>query len=178
MDASRFIDDWTNGGCHLSDGGVLDSTDAPAGLFLLTLLAAQRGFPRGAGGAPELPGFSAGITAALGAIEATQDSDGLTWAKPGYPVKYLMDQSETYAGLVAAWELGRVLGSAGIVERGFRSGRRLLEATLETVRACPCSHGCPSCVQSPKCGNGNEPLDKAGAVLVLDIVLNALAKAA
>ena len=48
MDASGFIDDWTNSGCHLSDGGVLDSTDAPAGLFLLTLLAAQRGFPRGA----------------------------------------------------------------------------------------------------------------------------------
>jgi hypothetical protein len=125
MDASGFIDDWTNSGCHLRDGGVRDSTDAPAGLFLLTLLAAQRGFPRGAGGAPELPGFSAGITAALGAIEATQDTDGLTWAKPGYPVKYLMDQSEAYAGLVAAGELGRMLGSAGIVERATRDATRM-----------------------------------------------------
>ena len=102
MDASGFIDDWTNDSCRLSDGGVRDSTDAPAGLFLLTLLAAQRGFSRGGGGAPQLPRFSAGITGALRAIEATQDADGLTWAKPGYPVKYLMDQSETYAGLVAA----------------------------------------------------------------------------
>ena len=62
-------------------------------------------------------------------------------------------------------------GGAGIVERGFRSGRRLLEATLETVRACPCSNGCPSCVQSPKCGNGNEPLDKQGAVALLSAML-------
>ncbi len=62
-------------------------------------------------------------------------------------------------------------GGAGISERGFRSAARLLEATLETVRWCPCSHGCPSCVQSPKCGNGNEPLDKAGAVSLLAAIL-------
>jgi DEAD/DEAH box helicase domain-containing protein len=62
-------------------------------------------------------------------------------------------------------------GGAGITERGFRSATRLLEATLETVRGCPCSHGCPSCVQSPKCGNGNEPLDKAGAVSLLSAML-------
>jgi len=62
-------------------------------------------------------------------------------------------------------------GGAGIAERGFRSAERLLRATLETVRACPCTHGCPSCVQSPKCGNGNEPLDKAGAVALLSAML-------
>jgi DEAD/DEAH box helicase domain-containing protein len=62
-------------------------------------------------------------------------------------------------------------GGAGIAERGYRSGVRLLEATLETVRQCPCSKGCPSCVQSPKCGNGNEPLDKQGAVAVLSAML-------
>ncbi|MGH2739219.1 MAG: DEAD/DEAH box helicase [Actinomycetota bacterium] len=55
-------------------------------------------------------------------------------------------------------------GGAGISERGFRSGERLLAATEETIRNCPCESGCPSCVQSPKCGNGNEPLDKAAAV--------------
>jgi DEAD/DEAH box helicase domain-containing protein len=55
-------------------------------------------------------------------------------------------------------------GGAGITERGFRSAVRWLEATLETVSRCPCSTGCPSCIQSPKCGNGNEPLDKQSAV--------------
>jgi DEAD/DEAH box helicase domain-containing protein len=62
-------------------------------------------------------------------------------------------------------------GGAGISERGYRSAVRLLEATLETVRSCPCTHGCPSCVQSPKCGNGNEPLDKGGAVSLLASML-------
>jgi DEAD/DEAH box helicase domain-containing protein len=62
-------------------------------------------------------------------------------------------------------------GGAGIVERGFRSERRLLEATLETVANCVCARGCPSCVQSPKCGNGNDPLDKAGAISLLSAIL-------
>jgi DEAD/DEAH box helicase domain-containing protein len=64
-----------------------------------------------------------------------------------------------------------VPGRCGIAERGFSSARRWLEATLETVSRCPCPHGCPSCVQSPKCGNGNEPLDKAGAVSLLEAML-------
>jgi DEAD/DEAH box helicase domain-containing protein len=62
-------------------------------------------------------------------------------------------------------------GGAGITERGFLSEERWLRATLETVRDCPCTRGCPSCVQSPKCGNGNEPLDKQGAVALLAAML-------
>jgi DEAD/DEAH box helicase domain-containing protein len=62
-------------------------------------------------------------------------------------------------------------GGAGIAERGYESGERLLEATSDAVRQCPCAKGCPSCIQSPKCGNGNEPLDKQGAVALLAAML-------
>jgi DEAD/DEAH box helicase domain-containing protein len=62
-------------------------------------------------------------------------------------------------------------GGAGITERGARDADRWLRATLEAIRQCPCSRGCPSCVQSPKCGNGNEPLDKTGAVSLLAAIL-------
>jgi DEAD/DEAH box helicase domain-containing protein len=65
-------------------------------------------------------------------------------------------------------------GGAGFAERGYRLAGIWLRATLEAIQACECPNGCPSCVQSPKCGNGNEPLDKAGAVRVLQIVLNGL----
>jgi len=62
-------------------------------------------------------------------------------------------------------------GGAGIAERGHVLAGRHLRATRDTVRSCPCETGCPSCVQSPKCGNGNHPLDKAGAVRLLDELL-------
>lgn len=65
-------------------------------------------------------------------------------------------------------------GGAGFAERGYRSARRWLDATAEAIASCECRHGCPSCVQSPKCGNGNEPLDKAGALEVLRLVLSEL----
>lgn len=57
-------------------------------------------------------------------------------------------------------------GGAGIAELGFEAAPGHLATTLELVESCGCRQGCPSCVQSPKCGNGNEPLDKAGAILL------------
>lgn len=68
-------------------------------------------------------------------------------------------------------------GGAGFAERGFRRAQTWLGATAAAIEACECPSGCPSCVQSPKCGNGNDPLDKAGAVLVLRLVLAALGRA-
>jgi DEAD/DEAH box helicase domain-containing protein len=65
-------------------------------------------------------------------------------------------------------------GGAGFAERGFLRGPAWLAATRDTIASCECAQGCPSCVQSPKCGNGNEPLDKAGARRLLDLVLNHL----
>jgi DEAD/DEAH box helicase domain-containing protein len=62
-------------------------------------------------------------------------------------------------------------GGAGFAERGFHAAREWLLATRSVIGDCECASGCPSCVQSPKCGNGNEPLDKAGAARLLDAVL-------
>ncbi len=62
-------------------------------------------------------------------------------------------------------------GGAGFAERGWLRAERWLTATLATLRACRCVAGCPACVQSPKCGNGNEPLDKAAATRLLHAVL-------
>ena len=62
-------------------------------------------------------------------------------------------------------------GGAGFAEQGYLHWRAWLTATLEAIATCPCPTGCPSCVVSPKCGNGNEPLDKKGAIEVLQILL-------
>ena len=64
-------------------------------------------------------------------------------------------------------------GGAGFAERGYRAGRDWLAATLAVIEGCGCASGCPSCVQSPKCGNNNEPLDKAGAAALLQLLLEA-----
>ena len=62
-------------------------------------------------------------------------------------------------------------GGAGFAERGYARLAGWLAATRDAIGSCECTSGCPSCVQSPKCGNGNEPLDKAGAKRLLDAVL-------
>jgi DEAD/DEAH box helicase domain-containing protein len=68
-------------------------------------------------------------------------------------------------------------GGAGFAERAFEVATHWLEATRSVIAECACERGCPSCVQSPKCGNGNNPLGKTDAVTVLDIVLPALSRA-
>ncbi|MGI9603549.1 MAG: DEAD/DEAH box helicase [Acidimicrobiales bacterium] len=65
-------------------------------------------------------------------------------------------------------------GGTGIAALGYRAADRHLTATRSAIADCGCGTGCPSCVQSPKCGNGNEPLDKAGALRLLDVVLAAM----
>jgi len=58
-------------------------------------------------------------------------------------------------------------GGVGIAERGFDQFEGWLADTVGMLEGCPCEHGCPSCVQSPKCGNLNEWLDKGGALKLL-----------
>jgi DEAD/DEAH box helicase domain-containing protein len=62
-------------------------------------------------------------------------------------------------------------GGAGFAERAYRDAERWLTATRDAIGACECEAGCPSCVQSPKCGNGNDPLDKAAAHRLLSAVI-------
>lgn len=64
-------------------------------------------------------------------------------------------------------------GGAGFAQRGFAAARTWIGATRDAIADCPCSDGCPSCVQSPKCGNNNSPLDKGGALIVLGLLLDA-----
>jgi len=59
-------------------------------------------------------------------------------------------------------------GGIGISEKGFELITELWQATLKVVQECPCTDGCPSCVQSPKCGNNNQPLDKEAAIALLE----------
>jgi len=63
-------------------------------------------------------------------------------------------------------------GGVGISEKGFEILPDLWRATLQVVEDCPCEEGCPSCIQSPKCGNNNIPLDKKAAIRLLQGLLS------
>jgi DEAD/DEAH box helicase domain-containing protein len=62
-------------------------------------------------------------------------------------------------------------GGVGITARGYEDLAGLLERVHQLIAGCPCESGCPSCIQSPKCGNGNRPLDKPGALRILRLLL-------
>ncbi len=62
-------------------------------------------------------------------------------------------------------------GGIGISEKGYELIERLWRTTLDIIAECPCQEGCPGCIQSPKCGNNNEPLDKKAAMTILEGIL-------
>ncbi|HEU4356252.1 MAG TPA: DEAD/DEAH box helicase [Actinomycetota bacterium] len=125
----------------------------------------QAAIDRAAISPADLPGAAhAAEHAAIGLLPLVATCD--RWDVGGVSTAYHRD-----TGSAAIFVYDGYAGGAGIAERGFIDEDRWLRATLETVRECPCTHGCPSCVQSPKCGNGNEPLDKAGAVALLSAML-------
>jgi DEAD/DEAH box helicase domain-containing protein len=61
-------------------------------------------------------------------------------------------------------------GGVGIAARGFELAALHLRSTREMMQGCPCREGCPSCIHSPKCGNGNEPLNKQAAVRLIALI--------
>ncbi len=66
-------------------------------------------------------------------------------------------------------------GGVGIARRGYDEFERLVADASRLIAECRCAEGCPSCVQSPKCGNLNEPLHKAGALELLDGLITSIA---
>ena len=62
-------------------------------------------------------------------------------------------------------------GGIGLTEKAQELMERVTRQTLELIRDCPCETGCPACILSPKCGNDNRPMDKQGALLLLEGML-------
>ncbi|MDA8116522.1 MAG: DUF1998 domain-containing protein [Actinomycetota bacterium] len=82
------------------------------------------------------------------AVEAMMPGMGISVAEP--------------QGLVAIYDGAQ--GGSGIADLAYHRLPDLARATLSVLETCPCERGCPSCIVSPKCGNNNEPLSKAGAM--------------
>ncbi|WP_026532950.1 DEAD/DEAH box helicase [Arthrobacter sp. H41] len=115
--------------------------------------------------AEELPGaLHAAEHAAIGLLPLVASSD--RWDIGGVSTALHGD-----TGLPTIFVYDGHPGGAGFSERGFEAARTWLTATRDAISACECSDGCPSCVQSPKCGNRNNPLSKTGAVTLLSLIL-------
>jgi len=136
MDANGFVADYTiSNGTPVSTGNM-DSTDSYAGTFLLALRSAyvtSKDLTR-------LGTFRKGISSAVKAIEATQNADGLTWAKPTWLVKYLMDQGETYAGLLAAADLANTLKDTTTSSRASSDAARMRKGVTALWNAATASY--------------------------------------
>jgi hypothetical protein len=132
MDGNGIVHDET-----LVSGGALqasddeDSVDATSGVFLMAVQAAYRATPV-LERAALLRRLDHGITAAVGAIQSLRDSDGMTWAKPSWKVKYLMDNAEAYGGLLAATDLALALGDLPLAATA-RDGASRARAGLMTL---------------------------------------------
>jgi hypothetical protein len=121
MDQQGFVTDYVVRDGKLISTGFMDSTDSYAATFLMALRDTYRANKN----LVRLRGFKTAVVAAIGAIEATQTSDGLTWTKPTWHVKYVMDQAEVYAGLLAGSELASTLGDPKLVSRASRDAERV-----------------------------------------------------
>ncbi len=132
--------------------------------------------------ADRLEAVGIGDTAAAGALHAAEHAAiGLLPLFAGcdrWDIGGLSTQLHPDTGRPTVIVYDGFAGGAGFADRGYAVMTQWLTAVRQTVACCECRSGCPSCVQSPKCGNGNHPLFKDGAVVVLDIVLSAMASAA
>lgn len=119
--AHGYVTDYLVSGGRLVSTRDMDSTDAYAGVFLMATGEAWRATNDRA----QLAGLKVGIGGAVKAIESTQGSDGLTWAKPTWHVEYLMDESEAYGGLRAAAVLANALRMPKLALRAADAAARM-----------------------------------------------------
>jgi hypothetical protein len=123
-DASGYVSDYHDEGAGLVSDVRMDSTDAYAGMFLV----AVRDMAAATGDVARLNRLRTGIDGAVRAIESTMDSDGLTFAKPSWHVKYLMDNAEVYGGLVAAAQVATLLGDSTLSRRASLDAKQVHDA--------------------------------------------------
>lgn len=152
---------------RLPSGGILDVVplDYPPQRLVTRAVAytVTDAWLRQAGVAPDaVPGaLHAAEHAAIGLLPLIATCD--RWDIGGVSTALHLD-----TGLPTVFVYDGYEGGAGFAERGHARFAEWIRATRDAVAACGCESGCPSCIQSPKCGNGNEPLDKAGALAILD----------
>jgi len=128
MDETGFVTDfnWIDG--QWVSTGDMDSTDSYAALYMVLLEELYRV----TGDISNLRSLADSVEKSVTAIEATMDVDGLTWAKPTYHVKYLMDNAETYVGLLAGGRVAAILSNAELSEKANSMAQRMC-AGLESL---------------------------------------------
>ena len=131
----------------------------------------------------ELAGPAAlGPDAQLGALHATEHSQiavlPLLAMCDRWDIGGLSTNIHFQTGLPTIFIYDGHPGGVGIARQGFERFDRLVGDASRLVGECPCRAGCPSCVQSPKCGNLNEPLHKAGALELMEAIINEIGAAA
>ncbi|MFC7077199.1 DEAD/DEAH box helicase [Haloarcula halophila] len=94
-----------------------------------------------------------------------------------FPFEYLCDRGDIgglstprhpHTGAPTIFVYDGYPGGVGLTRAGYEDIDDLARTTLTMLRGCDCADGCPACVQSPHCGNANDPLDKTGAITLLD----------
>jgi len=126
-------------------------------------------------------------------LEAVLESQGMDFEGSLHGAEHALIDLMPFTVMCDAWDLGglsvryhpdtgrptiivheSVEGGIGLCEKGYELFDQIVKMTLELVSDCRCDAGCPSCIISPRCGNENRPLDKKGAIILLQELMKAV----